>query len=892
MSQILERLNEQQKEAVTHKDGPLLILAGAGSGKTRVITRRIAYLLERDWASPHNILALTFTNKASREMQDRVVKLVNDVRVPWIGTFHAMSSKILRRELKEVGRRSDFSILGRSEQLSLIRECLRDLNIDDKLYAPAKILRSIGFAKCQLKNVDKFTSSAHGKYPRTVAKVYKQYEEKLNTHNSFDFDDLITKTVFLFREYPEILEKYHDLFRYILVDEYQDVNHAQYVLAKLLAGDKQNICVVGDDDQSIYGFRGADVSIILRFEKEFNDVKVIKLEENYRSTGIILQAANNVVHKNKGRKAKKLWTQKTSGEKISMHTGLDSREEARYLVKEIKKGLKKGEHSKDFAILYRTNIQSRAIEEVLKQEGIMYDVVGGLRFYERMEVKNAVAYLKLIANPHDYISFRRVINTPSRGIGNVTADKIVKHSTGNGIDLLEVMKNASDLPRVGRKIQQTLTDFAAIIELLSEEKNKLSPSDFTKLVLDEVGYFEFLKSKNDAENVERLENLEELINDAREFEMHSSEKTIEAFLEKIALYTDIDDKKDKMDPLVLVIEEIEDWPGLIKKLRNKKNSMIKRIWSFLDKECQKVIENQKPKQPIETEFKETIISEFNKILENRELYCRKSFKEVELNKESRDILNKGIENLSQQDILKLNRLLLEAAFSTEIAKDDGKVTLMTLHSAKGLEFPTVFIVGLEEELLPHIRSMEDGKQSLLEEERRLFYVGITRATKKLHLTYARERMMYGKTHNQSPSRFLREIPEDLIDRYVPEISKRSFIRHIDPVLKRHRVKKKKSSKFSVGSTVYHKIFGKGEVIKCEKKFVTAQFSGVGNKTLSMDFLSPYEDKVKKPKPGDKVVVEGGKVGIVKKLEGNSIYVILDGPVVEKFPKNKIKLKKD
>lgn len=892
MSQILERLNVQQKEAVTHKDGPLLILAGAGSGKTRVITRRIAYLLEQDWASPYNILALTFTNKASREMQDRVKKLVGDIRVPWIGTFHAMSSKILRRELKEVGKRNDFSILGRSEQLSLIKECLRDLNIDDKLYAPAKILRSIGFAKCQLKSVDKFTSSAHGRYPKIVAKIYRQYEEKLNTHNGFDFDDLITKTVFLLKENPEILEKYHGLFRYILVDEYQDVNHAQYVLTKLLAGEKQNICVVGDDDQSIYGFRGADVSIILRFEKDFDDVRVIKLEENYRSTGIILQAANNVVHKNKSRKAKKLWTQKKSGEKISMHAGLDTREEARYLVKEIKKGLKRGEHSKEFAILYRTNQQSRAIEEVLKQEGIMYNVVGGLRFYDRMEIKDAVAYLKLIANPRDYISFRRVINTPSRGIGNVTADKIVKHSTKNGIDLLEVMKKASDLPRVGRKIQQTLTDFAAIIELLSEEKSKFTPADFINLVLEEVGYFEMLKSKNDAESVERLENLEELINDAKEFEMFSSDKTIEAFLEKIALYTDIDDKKDKIDPLILIIDEIEDWQGLINKLKTAENSMIKRIWSFLDKECQNVIGNQEPEQPIEMELKEKIIDGFNEILENRELYCRKSFKEVELDKESRDILNKGIENLSQEDILKLNRILLEAAFPTEIAKDDGKVTLMTLHSAKGLEFPTVFIVGLEEEILPHIRSLVEGKQSLLEEERRLFYVGITRATKKLHLTYARERMMYGKTHNQSPSRFLREIPEDLIDRYVPEISKRSFIRQIEPVLKRHRVKKKKSSKFSVGSTVYHKIFGKGEVIKCEKKYITTQFSGVGKKTVSVDFLSPYEEKEKKPKPGDKVEVEGGKEGIVKKLDGNSIYVILDGPVVEKFPKNKIKLKKD
>jgi len=892
LSQILERLNEQQKEAVIHKDGPLLILAGAGSGKTRVITYRIAYILEKEWANPHNILAVTFTNKASREMQDRVRKLVGEVRVPWIGTFHAMSARILRRELKETGKRNDFSILDRSGQLSLVKECLRDLNIDDKLYEPARILRSIGFAKCQLKRVNEFASSAHGKYPKLVAKVYRQYEEKLNLHNSFDFDDLISKTVFLLNENPRILEKYNDLFKYILVDEYQDVNHAQYYLAKLLAGDKQNICVVGDDDQSIYGFRGADVSIILRFEKDFKNAKVIKMEENYRSTEVILRAANNVVVRNKGRKPKKLWTRKKSGKKISIHAGLDSREEARYLVREIKKGLKRGEHSKDFAILYRTNQQSRAIEEVLKQEGIMYDVVGGLRFYERMEIKDAVAYLKLITNPYDYLSFRRIINTPSRGVGNVTADKIIRHSMKHKINLFEVMKNASDLPRVGRKIQQTLTDFAAIIELLSEEKNRLSPSDFINLVLEEVGYFDMLKSKNDAESMERLNNLEELINDAKEFEMSGGEKTLEAFLEKIALYTDIDDKKDKIDPLVLTLDEVEDWQGLMKRLKSAGNPMIKRITSFLDKQTKKVIKSWKSGELFEVKEKEVIVKGLNEILGKRELYCKKSFKDVELNKESRDILNKGIENLSQEDILKLNRHLLEAAFPNEIAKDDGKVTLMTLHSAKGLEFPTVFIVGLEEELLPHIRSLEEGKQSLLEEERRLFYVGITRATKKLHLTYARERTMYGKTHNQSPSRFLREIPEDLIDRYVPEISKRSFIRKIEPVLKRKHVTKKKSSKFSVGSAVYHKIFGKGEVIKCEKRFVTAQFPGVGKKTLSVDFLSPYDEEEVRINPGDRVEVEGGKEGIVKKLKGNFVYVIFDGPVVEKFDRDKIKLIKD
>ncbi|MCE1245040.1 MAG: exodeoxyribonuclease V subunit gamma [Firmicutes bacterium] len=771
MNKILENLNQQQKDAVTAKGGPLLVLAGAGSGKTRVITHRIAWILDQGWARPDQILAVTFTNKAAGELKERIKKMLGDINISWVGTFHAIAARILRTELRGLDLPSDFSILSSSDQLSMVKDCFRDLNLDEKKVSPDAVLNTISHAKCQLKDPDAFESIASSLYQKTAATIYRMYEDKLRQQNCMDFDDLITRTVYLFNEHPEILNKYSEKFVHILVDEYQDVNYAQYKLVKLLSESHRNICVVGDDDQSIYGFRGADVSIILRFEKDFDEARIIKLEENYRSTGVILDAANAIAKVNKGRKDKKLWTRQSAGEKLSVNSSMDGREEARYIIREIKARVKDGATLKDFAILYRTNSQSRAMEEILKQEGLDYQIVGGIRFYERKEIKDIISYVKFIINHKDYLSFRRVINTPARGIGTVTQDKIIAESIAQGVDLVRIMKNSHKLDRIGKKIQETLTEFAAMIELLAEEKDKLTPSAFINMVIDVTGYGETLKSQPNAENIERLDNLEELVNDAKEYELTSQDKSIYGFLEKAALFADIDEKENGKD-------------------------------------------------------------------------------------------------------------------------SKGKITMMTLHSAKGLEFPVVCIVGMEEGLLPHFRSINDGKESSMEEERRLFYVGITRATQKLYLTYARERVTQGKVHVQSPSRFLREIPEVLIDKYVPELSKRSFTRKVPSILdKTPAPAVAVAGSFVKGDMVYHKIFGKGEVTDVSKGYITAEFPGVGKKTLSSNFLTPYKGSPEL-KAGDRIQVEGGKDGILKEISGDFAYVIFDGPTVEKFEKEKVTLKKD
>jgi len=876
LSKILDDLNEMQRSAVTHLGGPLLILAGAGSGKTRVITRRIVYLLEQGITDPQNIFAVTFTNKASREMKERVNKLLKDISIPWLGTFHSMSARILRREISVLGRPPDFSIMNRGEQMALIRECMKEVGVDDKANPPRKILSSIGIAKIQLKNANEFAATAHGAYPKIVAEIFRRYEEKLKLHNGLDFNDLITQTVRLFIKHPDILENYRDRFHHIMVDEYQDVNYAQYMLTRLLADESGNICVVGDDDQSIYGFRGADVSIILRFEKDFKDARIIKLEENYRSTGVILEAANNVVKKNRHRKEKKLWTQKEYGEKITIRAKLDSRSEATFVVEEIKRRVPKNFRYGDIAVLYRTNSQSRAFEEVMSQEGIDYEIVGGLRFYERAEIKDAIAYLKLIVNPRDYINFRRIINNPARGIGNVTRNKIISESVKKDIDLLEVMKNASNLPRVGKKIQETLSDFAETVELLSDERLKMSSSDFINLVLDEVEYWNMLKSSNLAENQDRLSNLEELINRAKEFELFNEDKTVEAFLEKIALFTDIDEKRDS--PL-LDINDILDWRSITDGLKKGETPDKQRVYALLDAGCKKIIDKSKPGKVIKEQARLKLLEGLNNIIKNREFYSSDDFKKIKFNKEEKERLKKQKDNTDVDEIAKINRMLIETIYPHDIASMD-KVVFMTLHSAKGLEFPVVFIVGLEEGLLPHVRSIIGGKESALEEERRLFYVGITRATKKLYITYSRERIIHGKSHNQSPSRFLREIPEDLVDSYVPEVAHRRFTRKVALVLNRHQVQTEIKG-YKPGDLVYHKIFGKGKVISFKKGYVTAEFPGTGKKTLASNFLSPYGSKSVEFKPGDKVKIKDGNEGIIKELDGDYAYIILEGPTVEK-----------
>jgi DNA helicase II / ATP-dependent DNA helicase PcrA len=775
LSTVIQGLNQQQQEAVVHSGGPLLVLAGAGSGKTRVITRRIAYLIKEKGIKPWEILAVTFTNKAAREMKERIESLLGDVQISWMGTFHSIASRILRTEFPEIGRDGTFSIIDANDQKAVIRDCLRQINLDEKVLSVAKALNKISSAKNQMQTPDEFSAKAFGYDAERIAKVYYLYQKTLEDNNSMDFDDLIMQMVMLLKNHEKIRNKYTEKFRHILIDEYQDVNPCQYQMAKLLCNKENNICAVGDDDQSIYGFRGADVSIILRFEKDYVGSRIIKLEENYRSTGYILDAAHAVVKNNKGRKDKRLWTSSQKGEKISSNACCDTREEARYIAGEIRKWRDKGKKFRDFAILYRANFQSRAIEEVLKQESIDYEIVGGTNFYERAEVKDAVSYLKFIFNNKDYISFRRIINVPTRGIGNVTQDKIIQEAILKNKNLISMMKDAAELPRVGTKIQHTLQELAGTLERLAEEKDKMRLSDFVNKVLEDVGYFEMLKTDPDPKNFERIENLEELISDAKDFEMTAENNTLEAFLEKIALYTDADSKKN-------------------------------------------TVEN-----------------------------------------------------------------------------DNGKVTLMTSHSAKGLEFPVVFITGLEESVFPHFRSIQENSKSAIEEERRLFYVSITRAMEKLYLTYSRERTIHGRTHNQSPSRFLREIPDELTDRYLPELTTRKFTRKATDLLDKPRSEAVlKTEKFGIGDTVYHKIFGKGIVKKSEKGYVTADFTGVGSKTLSQDYLNPYGEQKSEInlKPGDKVFVNGKIEGIIKKTEGNEAYVILSGGSVEKMDKNLLQMQKN
>lgn len=835
LSRILKELNSQQEEAVTYLGGPLLVLAGAGSGKTRVITRRIAYILENENVKPHEILAVTFTNKAAREMEERVQTLIGK-KLPWTGTFHSVCVRILRIELPKVGRDGNFTIVDASDQLSLVKECIKELNIDDKEFPARMIKRGISVAKNHLKTAEDFADEAHGKKPEAISLVYTLYQEKLKNNRAMDFDDLIFETIRLFKKHKDILEKYQQKFKYILIDEYQDVNQAQYTFAKLLSKGHNNLCVVGDDDQAIYGFRGADVSIILRFEKDFHGAKVVKLEESYRSSKLVLDAAHAIVKKIKGRKKKKLFSQHKTLERIGSNACVNGREEARFVVKEINKWMAKNRRFRDFAVLYRTNSQSRAFEEVLNQEGIPTEIIGGVRFYSRAEIKDAVAYLRLLTNPWDYLSFRRIINTPSRGIGNITQEKIINYSMEHKKSLLEVMKSASDLPRIGRKIQKTLSSFSSMISRLqrdkeesekdveeklfirrvmndvlkAEKKSKLTVADFidkipakmknekdlvtdfvkdvlgtdgaskTKLsefedtflltlssfirkVLIEVKYFRMLKSDPDPKNLERLDNLEELLSHSAEFENSSDTKTLDAFLEHISLVADIDEKSDPE------------------------------------------------------------------------------------------------------------------------AMEQGRVTLMTVHSAKGLEFPIVFIVGLEEGLFPHVRAIETGTDSAIDEERRLFYVAMTRTIDKVYLTYARERTIHGKPHNQSPSRFLREVPEELIDKYMPEVSKRSFTRKIPSVLDKSRIKKKrKTSKFHEEEYVHHKIFGKGKVLSTSKGYVTADFGKkYGQKTLSQDYLTAYGEGITGLNAGDKVKLLGGLVGVLKKKEGDYAYVILPNGDTEK-----------
>ncbi len=643
-NQLLSGLNPVQQEAVKTTDGPLLLMAGAGSGKTRVLTHRIAYLMAEKHVAPWNILAITFTNKAAREMKERVESILgpgaDDI---WISTFHSMCVRILRRDIDRIGINRNFSILDTADQLSVIKGILKERNLDPKKFDPRSILGTISSAKNELTEPEEFSKVAGGYYDQVVSDVYTDYQKKLLKNQSLDFDDLIMTTIKLFDRVPEVLEFYQRKFQYIHVDEYQDTNRAQYMLVKQLAERLQNLCVVGDSDQSIYRWRGADIANILSFEKDYPNASVILLEQNYRSTKRILRAANEVIKNNSNRKPKNLWTENDEGIKISYYRGDNEFGEGQFVAGKIHQLHSSGKRKlSDIAILYRTNAQSRVIEETLLKAGLNYNIVGGTKFYDRKEIKDILAYLRLVSNPDDDISFTRIVNVPKRGVGATSLEKIASYAALNGLSFFQAIQQV-DFIGVSAKAANALDSFRQMIENLTNMQDYLSITELTEEILDKTEYREMLKAEKSIEAQSRLENIDEFLSVTKNFEQKSEDKTLVAFLTDLALIADIDQ-----------LDQKEEESG---------------------------------------------------------------------------------------------------------GKD--AITLMTLHAAKGLEFPVVFLMGLEEGVFPHSRSLMEEAE--MEEERRLAYVGITRAEQELYLTNAKMRTLFGRTNMNPESRFIAEIPDDLLE---------------------------------------------------------------------------------------------------------------------------------
>jgi DNA helicase-2/ATP-dependent DNA helicase PcrA len=648
----INKLNPKQREASVTTEGALLIMAGAGSGKTRVLTHRIGYLISKRLAAPWSILAITFTNKAAREMQERVSKLVGPSgKDIWVSTFHSMCVRILRRDIERIGFGSNFSILDSTDQLSVIRNVMKDNNIDTKKFEPKAVQASISSAKNELLSPAQFEQRQGDYFDTIVAKVYAQYQRRLKSNNSLDFDDLIMLTIQLFKDVPEVLDFYQNKFKYIHVDEYQDTNKAQYNLCKMLAQKHHNICVVGDSDQSIYRWRGADITNILNFEADYPEARTILLEQNYRSTSNILDAANAVIKNNMGRKAKNLWTDQDGGDKITVYQGDSEHEEGYFIAGEIRKNRQNARHYSDHAILYRTNAQSRVVEEILIKSEIPYQIVGGIKFYDRKEIKDILAYLRLISNPDDDISLNRIVNVPKRGLGDTTMAKVQEEASRKGVSMYRLLNEGDGLLSDGlyhldiqNRAKAALTEFRDMIANLSAMVEYLSVTELTEKLLEMTQYRIELQQEKTLESQSRLENIDEFLSVTQEFEKRNEEKSLIAFLTDLALIADIDSMDDEED-------------------------------------------------------------------------------------------------------------------------DGDAVVLMTMHSAKGLEFPVVFIAGMEEGLFPSSRAFMDNAE--MEEERRLAYVGITRAEKKLYLTCARMRLLYGRTNSNAPSRFLEEIPNELKEAVEP-----------------------------------------------------------------------------------------------------------------------------
>ena len=694
---ILKGLNPEQKKAVKHNYGPLLILAGAGSGKTRVLTHRIAYLIRNYGVNPANILAVTFTNKAANEMEERVNNLIKKDSGPiWMSTFHSLCVRILRREAAKLDYDSNFVIFATNDQKKLIKNILKDLDIDVKKYAKSCLYR-IAAAKNELVGPDDFAAESYQE--EKIERVYPEYQKRLKENNALDFGDLIMQTVRLFLENEMVLDYYQEKFKYILVDEYQDVNHAQYRLVNLLSQKYNNICVVGDDDQGIYGFRGADISNILEFEEDYPDTEVIRLEQNYRSTKKILDAAYNVVVNNPERKEKKLWTDNPEGDDIELYEARDAKDEARYIVQQIEELEEEGYSLNDCAILYRTNAQSRNLEERLLKEGIPYRMIGGFKFYERKEIQDLLSYLKVLYNPEDNISLERIINEPSRGIGPTTLDRLKNFASSQGLSLLEAVCRVEEIDSISTRFSNKVKSFAEMMDYLAERKDEVSIMELTEELLKETGYLKALREKNTDEAKNRIENIKELLSDMEEFSADSEDASLGEYLEKVALIADVDNLEESQEAVVL----------------------------------------------------------------------------------------------------------------------------MTLHSAKGLEFPVVFLAGMEEEYLPHSRSMSDDEE--VAEERRLCYVGITRAEEKLFLTHASSRTIYGSFQSRLPSRFLDDIPDKLICTGEEKAAAEEMA-EVD---------------YRAGDKVYHPNWGQGTVVGFDRsgdlEQVTVSFPEQGVKDLAVKFAN-------------------------------------------------------
>ena len=650
MEDILKGLNDKQYEAVVNTEGPCLVIAGAGSGKTKVLTHKIAYLLQEKNVLPWNILAITFTNKAANEMKERIELLVGDkAKDMWVGTFHSICVRILRKFIDRIGFDSSFIIFDSSDQKTLVKRCLKELDIDEKILNDRSCLSEISNAKNDMLEPDAYSAKVHGDYRREkIAEVYEMYQKRLKENNAIDFDDIINYTIKILLENVDVLQYYSDKFKYILVDEYQDTNKSQFTLVTLLASKNGNITAVGDNDQGIYSFRGADIANILNFEKDFPGTKIIKLEQNYRCTGNILNIANAIIKNNEVKYEKKLWTENGEGELPEVYCSDNEYDEGKYIVDKIEELRKKNNYKySDFAVLYRMNTQSRAIEEILRREALPYKIVGGLKFYERKEIKDIISYLRLVQNPSDNLSLNRIINEPKRGIGKTSLEAVEQTAEQTGTSMYEVIKNAQSYGL--NRVYTNSREFINCMEEFMVQKDNLKISELIQKILRDTGYTKALETENTIEAENRIANLEEFLNVATEFEEESAENTLSEFLEGITLSSDLDN-----------VEETED-----------------------------------------------------------------------------------------------------------------SVTLMTLHSAKGLEFPVVFLVGMEEGVFPGFKSIGEDKD--IEEERRLCYVGVTRAREKLFLTRSKQRTTFGSTSFNQPSRFLKEIPAEMVDGYEEAISVSAFI---------------------------------------------------------------------------------------------------------------------